>query len=242
MNVHLFGAVSSPSCSNFALRRAADDAEKRVGQETVDVLRRNFYVDDYLYSDESEKATIQRTPGVRSACAHGVFNLGKFVCHRRKVLVAIPHDERAQNVRTLVPTSNYLPVERALGVHWAVESDTLGFGIVLKDKPFTRRGILSSICSVYDPLEIAAPFPLVGKKILQDLRRMNLGWDEKIDEEFRVRCKKWSRKLSSLEYFSMEPCVKPVSFGKAISRQLHSGSTSDYGQTTYLRIQNDRGD
>ena len=31
MNVHLFGAVSSPSCSNFALRRVADDAENHVG-------------------------------------------------------------------------------------------------------------------------------------------------------------------------------------------------------------------
>ena len=79
MNVHLFGAVSSPSCSYFALRRAADDAEKQVGQETLDVLRRNFYVDDCLRSDESEKVTIQRIPGVRSACAHGVFLPGK-VC------------------------------------------------------------------------------------------------------------------------------------------------------------------
>ena len=73
MDVHLFGAVSSPSCSDFALRRASDDAEKQVGQETLDVLRRNFYVDDCLRSDESEKATTQRIPGVRSACAHGIF-------------------------------------------------------------------------------------------------------------------------------------------------------------------------
>ena len=45
MNVHLFGAVSSPSCSNFVLRRAADDAEEYVGSETAEVLRKNFYVD-----------------------------------------------------------------------------------------------------------------------------------------------------------------------------------------------------
>ena len=46
--MNLFGAVSSPSCSNFALRQAADDAEKHVGSETADVLRNNFYVDDCL--------------------------------------------------------------------------------------------------------------------------------------------------------------------------------------------------
>jgi len=33
--VYLFGAVSSPSCSNFVLRQAADDAEEYVGSETA---------------------------------------------------------------------------------------------------------------------------------------------------------------------------------------------------------------
>ena len=64
MNVHLFGAISSPSCSNFALRRAADNAESHVGRETADVLRKNFYVDDCLRSEESEEAAVQRISSV----------------------------------------------------------------------------------------------------------------------------------------------------------------------------------
>ena len=78
MNVHLFGAVSSPSCSNFALRRVADDAENHVGRETADVLRKNFY------SEESQEAAVQRISSVRSACAAGGFKLGKFVSNRRE--------------------------------------------------------------------------------------------------------------------------------------------------------------
>lgn len=107
-----------------------------------------------MHSEESEEAAVQRIPGVRSACAHSGFNLLKFVSNIQKVLVTICHDERAQDIRTLDLTSDYLPVEGALGVHWAVESDTLGFRIVLTDKPLTQRGILSSICSEYDPLGI----------------------------------------------------------------------------------------
>ena len=42
-------------------------------------------------------------------------------------------------------------MERALGVQWALESDMFSFRIVIKDQPLTRRGILSSISSVYDP-------------------------------------------------------------------------------------------
>ena len=244
MNVHLFGAVSSPSCSNFALRRAADDAEEQVGSETADALRKNFYVDDCLRSEESEELAITRIHGVRSACAYGGFNLTKFVCNRRDVLQAIPQQERAKEVRSLDLSHDHLPVERALGVQWSIESDTLGFRILLKDKPFTRRGILSTISSIYDPLGIAAPFLLVGKKILQDLCRINLGWDDEINDEYRSRWEKWRSQLPLLEQFSMDRCFKPDGFGQVTSRQIHNfsdASSSGYGQVSYLRIVNDKG-
>ena len=50
MCVHLFGGISSPSCSNFALRRTADDSEDEFGSEAAMTLKRNFYVDDMLKS------------------------------------------------------------------------------------------------------------------------------------------------------------------------------------------------
>ena len=59
MNVHLLRAVSSPSCSNFTLRKAADDAEKIVGTEAA-VLQKNFYVDDCLRSEGKEDTAIER--------------------------------------------------------------------------------------------------------------------------------------------------------------------------------------
>ena len=45
MEVHLFGATSSPSCSNFALRRTADDNKGEFADEVVKTVKRNFYVD-----------------------------------------------------------------------------------------------------------------------------------------------------------------------------------------------------
>ena len=100
----------------------------------------------------------------------------------------------------------------------------LGFRIVIKDQPLTRRGILSTISSVYDPLGIAAPFLLVGKKILQDFCRTKLGWDDEICEEFRVRWERWRGQLPALERFPMERCLKPNNLGVVVSRQIHSFS------------------
>lgn len=48
MTVHLFGAVSSPSCACYALRRTADDYQSSFPDEVIGTMHRNFYVDDCL--------------------------------------------------------------------------------------------------------------------------------------------------------------------------------------------------
>ena len=48
MTVHIFGATSSPDCSNFGLKQLALDYESELGSDVGDFLRQNFYVDDGL--------------------------------------------------------------------------------------------------------------------------------------------------------------------------------------------------
>ena len=50
MTVHLFGAVSSPSCASFALRKTADDNQSDFPAAVVQTVKENFYVDDCLKS------------------------------------------------------------------------------------------------------------------------------------------------------------------------------------------------
>ncbi len=40
MRVHVFGAMSSPTCANFALRKTAEDASNRYHQSAVDTVLR----------------------------------------------------------------------------------------------------------------------------------------------------------------------------------------------------------
>ena len=50
MCVHLFGAVSSPSCANFALKQTVEDNAKVYGNEAAEIVKHDFYVDDLLKS------------------------------------------------------------------------------------------------------------------------------------------------------------------------------------------------
>ena len=50
MTVHLFGAVSSPSCTNFAIRRNAEDHKHEFPSDVIHTVMKNYYVDDCLKS------------------------------------------------------------------------------------------------------------------------------------------------------------------------------------------------
>ena len=56
------------------------------------------------------------------------------------------------------------------------------FRVNLKKKTGTRRGMLSILSSIFDPLGLVSPFVLKGRKILQQLCEQNVKWDEPIDE------------------------------------------------------------
>ena len=242
--VHLFGAVSSPSCSNFALRQTADDTEMEHGPLVAETIRRNFYVDDCLKSAKDDKTAVELVQGVRQTCHKGGFNLTKFISNSRAVLDSVPPDQRSKGAKDLDLDHDRLPIERALGVEWCVESDVFGFRIVVDEKPPTRRGILSTVSSVYDPLGFVAPFILPAKKILQDLCRESIGWDDDVSEEYKSRWTKWLNELPLLDQLKVRRCVKPPEFGPVVSEQIHvfsDASSIGYGAAAYLRLRDESG-
>ena len=80
--VHLFGAVSSPGCANFGLKRAADDGEIEFGEAAVNFVRNNFYVDDGLISVSSVKEAIDLLRNSRDLCARAGLKLHEVVSNK----------------------------------------------------------------------------------------------------------------------------------------------------------------
>ncbi|XP_068726426.1 uncharacterized protein [Montipora capricornis] len=178
MTVHLFGAVSSPSCANFVLRKTAEENFQRFDFEVMNTVRRNVYVDDCLKSVPSESEAIRLAADLRRLLERGGFNLTKWVSNSRKLIESLPESDRAGSFKDL--HDSQMPVERALGVRWDVDGDIFCFKIKVTDKPFTRRGLLSVVSSVYDPLGFEAPLIFPAKAILQDLCRKRLEGDDPI--------------------------------------------------------------
>jgi hypothetical protein len=215
MTVHLFGAKSSPTCANFALRKTATDNAEEFSENVVETIKRNFYVDDCLKSVADEDEAITLAADLRDILQRGGFRLTKWVSNSPKVVASIPEPERAGSVKDVCPGQPTL--ERALGVQWNVGLDQFGFKIKMKEKPSTRRGVLSLVSSVYDPLGFAAPFILVAKMLMQELCRKNLSWDDPIRGEYLKRWENWQTQLMKIEQLYVPSCFKPPEFGNIVS-------------------------
>ena len=163
----------------------------------------------------------------------------------RDVLESIPRSERATNVEDIDFTFDNLPLERALGIQWDVESDYFRLNVSLKEQPATRRGILSTVASLFDPLGLVAPILLKVKIILQEMCRRGTGWDDPLTDELRLQWEQWRSDLAHLDNVTIPRTYSPAGFGKVLKAELHhfsDASTKGYGQCSYLRLQNEEGD
>ena len=104
MCVHLFGGVWSPSCASFALRRVAVDHKMNFPEETIRTVLKNFYADDCLKAVGTTEGAINIVRSLCQLLALGGFRLTKWVSNDRRVLEAVPVEERAKGSRTLILT------------------------------------------------------------------------------------------------------------------------------------------
>lgn len=116
MTVHLFGAVSSPSCASYALRRSVDDHQSEFSANVSQSVKVNFYVDDCLESSATETDAIHMIRDLTALCQKGGFTLEKFASNSRGVLQAVTAERRATDLKDLDLDRDKLPVERALGL------------------------------------------------------------------------------------------------------------------------------
>ena len=80
---------------------------------------------------------------------------------------------------------------------------------------------MSVVDSVFDPFSFVAPFILIGKKILQDLCRINLGWDDEVPMEHHAHRQIWLSDVPKLSQFMIDCCFKSADFMEIVSSQLH---------------------
>ncbi|KAL6484158.1 hypothetical protein MHYP_G00062030 [Metynnis hypsauchen] len=218
-------------------KHVAAQGQGHYSETTIQFIERNFYVDDGLTSVATKDEAIRLVKEARELCSAGKLRIHKFVSNNHDVLASIPEEECADSVRNRDMALGGSQIERALGIKWCVVSDQFHFRVIVDERPLSRRGVLSTVASIYDPLGFVAPFILVEKQILQEMCRDKIGWDEPLSEDLKPRWESWLLDLKNLTDIKIQRCYLPEGFEKVERYELHHFSDASVkGFSSWTRL------
>lgn len=165
MQVHIFGAKSSPCCASYSLRRTAADNARSYDETVIQTVSRNFHVDDLLKSVPTEEEAIKLAYHLMDLLRRGGFRLTKWVSNSLDVKAAMPNSELATTLIDLAGED--LQVKRALGVSWDTQKDEFKFNFSPMNGN-TKRSILKLASSIFYPLGFLISFIFRAKCLLQE--------------------------------------------------------------------------
>ncbi|XP_063404237.1 uncharacterized protein LOC134687709 [Mytilus trossulus] len=238
MTVHVFGNSPSPSVATYGLRKSAETAD----QDVKDFVNRNFYVADGLLSCQNVETAVDLVKRTQSALSSGGnLRLHKIASNSKHLLSQFPVDDLAKNLKDLKFENDCLPLQRSLGMAWDINNDCFTFQVAHDIKPFSKRGVLSTINSLFDPIGFTAPVSVRGKLLLRDMLT-SLGhseWDDPLPDTYLHPWKQWINTLPDLEQCCIPRMYSDISYAEASNREVHifcDASKEAIGAVAYLRL------
>lgn len=91
-------------------------------------------------------------------------SLKKWCSNSSRILDCIPPEDRANCPSFELKDE---PSLKILGLHWDPVTDAFGYHTHVEDTPNTKRGVLSAIARLFDPIGALGPMLLWAKSFIQ---------------------------------------------------------------------------
>ncbi|XP_033744340.1 uncharacterized protein LOC117330227 [Pecten maximus] len=133
---------------------------------------------------------------------------------------AFHEEDQCQTLKSLNFDKDALPVQHSLGMSWDLNTDSFKFDIQVNTKPETRRGMLSTLNSIFDPIGFLSPITIHGRILFREIAT-GTGWDEPIPTEQLEKWNVWTRSLEQLKDISIQRMFVPLSLSTSDGVELH---------------------
>jgi Pao retrotransposon peptidase/Family of unknown function (DUF5641)/Reverse transcriptase (RNA-dependent DNA polymerase) len=244
----LFGNKSSPNASQKVLTSLGELFGEIYpnAKETVD---NSCYMDDCVDSRSTESELQQLVQELPEMLLKADMKLCKFYTNSKNVASKIPRDLIAKEVK-FEDKDPFFECNKVLGMVWDAESDNLTFKTkyntfqdwksACKIDVWTKRAILKTTASTYDPLGLLSPIIMYPRTIIQQLWAKELDWDTAVPEEI---ANKWEECLQNLLKVNIIRIPRWVYDNPFSNLELHvfcDASERAYATCIYTRV-NSRG-
>ena len=139
----------------------------------------------------------------------------------------IKNEEQSFAKEALSPVVSEGGKPKVLGIIWDNIEDTLEFSLgkvgseLDSSTIVTKRSILSTLASVFDPHGLVSPVAVSAKIVFQELCKENIGWDDPLPLEKLERWKTWLQGLREANIISVPRCIFNECQGEPLGVQLH---------------------
>ncbi|MCP4486607.1 MAG: hypothetical protein GY820_04700, partial [Gammaproteobacteria bacterium] len=231
----MFGVISSPFLLAATLKYHLQNEGSEISQNILD----NTYVDNVLTGAETPDEASRMYHSTKEIFKNAAMNLREWASNSTEFLQSIPEFDRTKGG----------DIVKVLGLIWDIKHDTLKVSDpkALKSGLFTesvtKRQVLNTVASLFDPLGLLSPAILQGKLLLKSLWRRKIGWDSQIPNDLH---KEWQELLNSLQMASQ--FIFPRFIGMEGTGYTHSlvvfvdASAKAYAAVAYLRVENAAGE
>lgn len=240
MKVHVFGNSPSPAVAIYGLHHAAQHGANEYGTDAKHFVERDFYVDDGLKSLPSAAEAIDLLKRTQEMLAASNLRLHKIASNNSGVLEAFLPEDHAKGLQNLDFDDSSDFIQRSLGLSWDLKHDLFTFRVAATEKPFTRRGVLAIVNSLFDPLGLVALIIIQGKFLLRELTSGEvLDWDSPLPDEKEAEWRMWKNSLQSLSDFRIPRAYTPTTLTTAHRKELHifsDTSVKAIAAVAYLKV------
>ncbi|XP_062701742.1 uncharacterized protein LOC134285262 [Aedes albopictus] len=245
MQVMTFGASCSPTTAQFVKNTNAERFSK-THPAAVTAIVRCTYVDDMLTSTETEQEAIELAKSVWFVHKEGGFEIRNWMSNSPTVLAALHGD---LNHEKSLDLSSTLATEKVLGMWWCTQTDCftykinwsrLGEDLLTGERYPTKREVLRTMMTIYDPLGLIAHYLMFLKVLLQDIWRTGITWDETVNRECFEKWQMWLGLLPEIEGLQIPRCYRlQTSAGENTEIELHTfvdAGENGMAAVAYLRF------
>ncbi|XP_072763659.1 uncharacterized protein [Anoplolepis gracilipes] len=231
LNTLTFGVSSSPYLAIRTIHKLVDD-EGAEFPVTAQVLKNHLYVDDLLTGANIIDEARAVRDDVTALLSRGGFHIRQWASNNAYVINDVEPD--AINSNLMLDKESCL---KTLGISWHASNDVLRYSArsINDAERITKRIIFSEIAKIYDPLGILGPVILYAKRLMQNLWRNKLNWDESIPADIHTAWINFTTQLELINDISIERLVLTPDYANVQIHGFCDASQEGYGACIYLR-------
>ncbi|XP_050547994.1 uncharacterized protein LOC126909605 [Daktulosphaira vitifoliae] len=184
LNTVTYGVNSSPYLALRVLQFIADN--DCIDEPAVrHALRYQTYIDDVCTGADTVEGALSLQKALISVLGKSALELRKWSSNCIAVLDAVSVEHRAATSLSFDDSDG--GGTKVLGLQWHDAGDYFYYVPRIESVLVTtKRGVLSLIARLFDPLGLLSPCIMLAKSIMQRTWQLSLGWDEKLPDDISM--------------------------------------------------------